>query len=247
MKIQMYALGCVSDDIAERNIAYAKSLGWPELGPSDSRGNHLAVVGGGPSVQNHIESLRYWNGDVWAINGAWQWCEDNGIEAALFSVDPSENLADVIGEAKRVYLASVCDPGAFRAARYVRRVFEIGPGKLLTGSTSATAAAAIAPHLDFRRVTFFGCEGSYSFGATHAYAGGIKSQNAMRVRCGDTAFDTDAGFLMQAEFLAAVIRAAPTVYDELSGGLLTALVADPDYDVTAVSRAMLATLKYEAA
>ncbi|CAB4171972.1 hypothetical protein UFOVP1349_55 [uncultured Caudovirales phage] len=244
MKLDLVALGCVGNDIADRNIAYAHSLGVPELSASDVRGVKLAVVGGGPSVKDHIQELRDWDGDVWAVNGAYLWCEDNGIDATFFSVDPMPDLAPLIGKAPRVFLASVCDPAAFDAAGHsICRVFHIGPGKLLTGATSATAAAAIAPRLDFQSVTFFGCEGSYSQSHTHVYAGGIQSPWRVLLRCGGEEIHTDAGFLMQAEFLSAVIHAAPSYYSEQSGGLLAALVKNPDYDVIAMSPALTANVR----
>ncbi len=244
MKINLVALGCVGNDVAERNIAYASSLGIPELSSADRRGIRLAIVGGGPSVNAHVKELRNWDGDVWAVNGAYRWCEDRGIDAAFFSVDSMPDLAPLVGFAKRVYLASVCDPSAFDvSAKAIRRVFHIGPGKLLTGATSATAAAALAPHLDYREVVCFGCEGSYVNGKTHVYRGGIPSPWRMELRCGDKLFETDAGFLMQAEFLSAVIRAAPSVYSEKSGGLLAELVTDPDYDVVAASPELVANMR----
>lgn len=244
MKIDLVALGCVGNDVAERNIAYASSLGVPELSSADRRGLRLAVVGGGPSVKDHAKELRCWDGDVWAVNGAYRWCEDRGIDAAFFSVDSMPDLAPLIGWARRVYLASVCDPSAFdAAAKAARRVFHIGPGKILTGATSATAAAPLALHLDYREVVFFGCEGSYADGKTHAYRGGIQSPWRMLLLCGDRQIETDAGFLMQAEFLSAVIRAIPSVYSERSGGLLAALVAEPDYDVVACSKELMANVR----
>jgi hypothetical protein len=244
MKLDLVALGCVGNDVAERNIAHAHGLGLIELSAFDRRGVKLAVVGGGPSVKDHIQELRDWDGDVWAVNGAYQWCEDNGIDAAFFSVDSMPDLAPLIGNAPRVYLASVCDPAAFDAAEHsVRRVFHIGPGKLLTGATSATAAAALAPRLDYQSATFFGCEGSYGKTLTHVYAGGIQSPWRVLLRCAGEEINTDAGFLMQAEFLSAVIRAAPSFYSERSGGLLAAMTKDPDYDVIAMSPALTANVR----
>lgn len=243
MRIQMFALGCISNEQAERNIAHSRSLGIPEIGPADCFGRKLAVVGGGPSVRDHVETLRNWDGDVWAVNGAYRWCEDRGIEAAFFSIDPVPGLAADIGNAPRVYLASVCDPQAFAEADgSIIRTFDIGPGKLLTGATSATATPTLGVLIGYREIHYYGIEGSFSQ-ESHAYRGGIQSRNRMQVVCGGQVFQTDAGMLMQCEFMSAVIRAAPHVFFEHCGGLLRAMVADPDYDVTAVSPDMMATLQ----
>jgi hypothetical protein len=46
----------------------------------------------------------------------------------------------------------------------------------------------------------------------------------------------DLSYLAQAELLAELIRSAPGVFCDRSGGLLSALVADPEYDIVAASK-----------
>ena len=53
----------------------------------------------------------------------------------------------------------------------------------------------------------------------------------MRLHCDGQTFTTSPDFFIQAEYLSEVIRAAPEVFREESGGLLRGLVKDKDYDM----------------
>jgi hypothetical protein len=87
----------------------------------------------------------------------------------------------------------------------------------------------------YRSVTFFGCEGSYG-GETHAYTHERRDlRSLMRVKCNGEEFLTTPDMMMQAEFLGELIREAP-MFHERSGGLLSAVVANPEIDVIAATQ-----------
>lgn len=219
----------VAEDIRGRNIALSKGY------PPPAGNGHLAVVGGGPSVGRYIEQLCAWPGDIWAINGAAQWCLKNGIDAFLYSVDPDACLADLCDGVERAVLASHCDPSAYEAlkGKEVLQVDATG----IPGPTSATGATVLAFNAGYRLVTFFGCESSFEV-TTHVYqCEDVK--NLMRVECGGEFYLTKPEYLLQAEQLAGVIRGAPEFFREVGGGLLAALVAHETYVVKDVSRHMV--------
>ena len=72
-KISFVAKCRVSDAVLEQHRKHSHGLGLPELG-SKPVATPLAVVGGGCSVIDDIEELQEFEGDIWAINGAFQWC-----------------------------------------------------------------------------------------------------------------------------------------------------------------------------
>jgi hypothetical protein len=67
----------------------------------------------------------------------------------------------------------------------------------------------------------------------------------LKVRSGGQDFITGIEFLMQAEFMSELIRAAPQVYKNRSGGLLAAMVRTGDYDVLEVSEEVQKAIIWE--
>jgi hypothetical protein len=226
VKINFTSTGCVPVADLERNEDYARHLVFPKWIPTASR---LAVVGGGPSIAGHIEELASWDGDIWAINGAFPWCLSRGIDAAFFSIDPLPQTAAYGRGASRAVLATWCHPNTFDALKgcemnVVRPVSH--------GATSATAAPALAIEAGYCEVVFFGCESSFGE-STHVY-GNRGIGNLMQVSCNGQEFLTTPDMMMQAEFLGSLIRQAP-IFTERSGGLLSAFIASPDIDVIAAT------------
>lgn len=88
--------------------------------------------------------------------------------------------------------------------------------------------------MGYRDVTYFGCESSFEE-RSHAYHD-ERNEHIFRVKCNGQSFLTNPPYFMQAEYLSAMIRLTPLL-KERSGGLLAAMVADPDYDITHGNRA----------
>jgi hypothetical protein len=230
VKINFTSVGCVPAADLERNEEYARRLGFPKWSPAAPQ--RLAVVGGGPSIASHVEELAAWDGDIWAVNGAHRWCRDRGIDAAFFTIDPQPVTTLLAVDVERALLATSCDPSLFDALRDADvEAFKLG----LAGATTATAAPLIAAEKGYRSVTFFGCESSYG-GETHAYPHNMRDlKSLMRVRCNGQDFLTTPDMMMQAEFLGELIRAAP-MFEDRSGGLLSAFIASPEIDVIAATQ-----------
>lgn len=230
MRLNIHPLPCTPLEILEEY-----RLAAPDL-PEPSGSGRLGVVGGGPSIQHHIEDLRSWPGDLWAINGAWNWCKDRGIDAWFFSIDPLHGEGHLVQGADKVILSDQTCPEAWLAASGdVRRA-----RNPYAGPTSAVAASVLAIRSGYDGATFFGCEGSYSpRGTTHAYATPDNS-TPIRLSCGHDSFLIKLELILQAEQLADVIRAFPSRFSEESGGLLRALIEHDDYDVTHVTPELMA-------
>lgn len=191
----------------------------------------LALVGGGPSAAKHIDELRAWPGEVWAINGAAGWCIERGINATLVTMHPDIEVPACV---TRAVLGEECSPDLFEKLSgrelYILTDRTRAGSTLPRGGTTATAVAIAAPLLGFADTTFFGCEGSYG-GTSHNYAV-YQDPNEpwMIVRVGSETFRTKAEFLLQSYILAELVHAFP-IYEERSGGLLAALVRNNQYEV----------------
>lgn len=233
MKITFTATDCVSSETLERNRQHSLSLGLPMLGRA--RAPYLAVVGGGPSVSEHVEELRDWPGVIWAINGAFKWLRDRGVLSQFYTLDPKMGIADLCREADSAVMSTRCAPEAF-AAMYGAYIELVDLEDKPAGPTSAASAPYIAAQAGFRQVHMFGCEGNFG-DETHVY-GTPRDTGLLEVVCNGLRFRTSPQMLMQTEYLADIMRETPQFCIDRSGGLLAACIADPDIDVTAASRSI---------
>lgn len=241
----------ISVDQARAHADINKRRGLPFVVPAATRpGSVLAVVGSAPSINDHLPALKAWPGGIWAINGTWLWAQSHGIEATFFSLCCGVGWADVfpepVGEGHSALITSVAEPALFDIwAKGKVRLVDTIDGTVGSGATTATGALFLAPMLGYAHVVFFGCESSYpgeDNGHAHSHGSKIAPVRVV-VRAGGRDYMTTPEFLMQAELMADAIRMAPAVYSERSGGLLSALVADPEYDVVAASRVIAESLE----
>ena len=235
------------------HIKHAESLGHPRF-PRGTKRGPLAIVGGGPSIRNHIERLMYWPGEIWAVNGAWNWCREHDIDATFFSVDPAEGVAELCRGARKAILSYCVHPSVFKSlARETKiiapQVYMVPtpphPETVGCGPTTASTAPDVATKMGYSPITFFGCESSYvPEVGTHAYMD-EPQENLMIVTCGDRAFATEPEYISQAECLSEIIRKFPDVFKEESGGLLRAMVEiGPEWDCVATQPGMAERLTY---
>jgi hypothetical protein len=239
--IRINAICCVPDHVLALNKRLA-----PDLPPPKGSG-HLAVVGGGPSVRLHLETLAHWPGDIWAINGACRWLRELGIETTFYTVCPGQPvpgqpyMEELAKGARKAVLSELCGPEVFAALPGAEISMLREP---LPGPTSAVAASVAGPAAGYEHITFFGCEGSFEGVRCHAYDY-APHPHTIRLVCGEQAYLTKPEFLLQAETLAEIISCFPWTFAEQSGGLLRALIKHGQrYKVTHMSRALHASTVY---
>jgi hypothetical protein len=230
MKLSVMTVSPASPKETERNINNAKRLGFPRIGKAETP--RLAVVGGGPSIRNHIEQLKEFDGDIWAINGAFQWCRENGIKAWFFSVDPSDGVAKFCSGAKRAFVAMDSHPAVFRALSSAK-VEAVELEGLAHGPSTSTSAPVLGLMRGYKEFHFYGCEGSFGE-TTHAY-GDYGLEMLLRVSCNGEQFLTTADMMVQVEYLGEIMKKAPAQFIDKSGGLLAAYIKDPNIHVDEVS------------
>jgi hypothetical protein len=245
-KIHFHGGPPVSHEDIERNRRL--SAGWPrvEMG-QEVHGRRLAVVGGGPSILRELETLKSWDGGIWAINGACRWLRDRGVFSIFFAVDPHPIVAQWAEGATDALICSRSDPLVFSRLPLARvTVFDIrndDPSGILCGSSTATAAVHLAVEHGYRDVTFFGCEGSYQ-SESHAYMD-EKREDRLLVECGGERYLTAPDFFVQCQELAPLLKLknCGMKFAERSGGLLRAMAENDDFDVIAASRSVHEKLK----
>lgn len=256
-KLNILGKGCVSQDVMLANVESCKARGLPEV--ERKARPPLAVVGGGHSALNHVEELRGWSGDIWASGSVFQWLRGLGIDSTVFCVDPQPALAEMVLGASKALLASNCAPCAFDVLKDARvEVFDLlreGNGVHHGPTTGTTAFDLALTRMGYTDVSFFGFDSCYSeeepeekpetYGQecqTHAY----KTEPEpwmIRIVTNGRAFISGAEFFMQAQWMAEVFRSEigrTGIIKNRSGGLLKALIEDPDYDCTHVALGMFA-------
>lgn len=249
-KISFTGKMCVEHDVLLRNIAYAKSLGLPYVKKPPAKeikfhGRRLAVVGGGPSVKEHLDELRSWEGEIWGVNGACTWLREAGIESTLFSLDPLPILAKRCVGARKALLCTRCAPELFDALKGAEvTLFDVAQdeeGGFLASCATVLCVPDLATDLGFRDVVYFGCEGSFR-DATHLYMNDPQEKRFV-VECGGREYLTLPELYVCTVELSALLRAFPAHFTERSGGLLGAMVRNQEHDIVKVSRSLLADLK----
>ncbi len=223
---------CVPVEEMRRNAEYTKTLGLPSV----EYAGHVAVVGGGLSLADHLDELRAWEGPIWAINGTWRWLKERGIASTFFTVDPKPQPWLWSELPPSALVATVGCPELFEslAGSYVR-TFNVGAGEVCGSVTTATAAPHLAVLMGHRSVTFFGCDSSFG-DSTHVYPCAYPP-DMMHVRVGDQTFLSKPEFIMQAADLAGLCRELPKQVRNRSGGLIAALIDNPDWDLAEVEEA----------
>lgn len=228
----------VSREVVTANHERNKARSLPGLKHGSGLGRHLAVVGGGPSIRDHLEELQYWDGDVWAINGAWGWCEDHGVRAAFIAIDPHPIVKNWPKSSdgsrpKKAILASCVDPEVFDALsdREVT-ILCLGEDGLKGGSSTASLTPHLAAICGYSSITLYGCESSYDMGKTHAYQHEARDEELI-IEANGLDHLTAPDFLMQAKELATFAYRGvkdgympPHWLTEKSGGLVRAWIAD---------------------
>lgn len=225
-RIKFVPVPGTSDTTARRNAVLGA------LFPRAERGEHVhpvAVCGGGPSLNDHLEELKAWPGDIWAINNTADYLLARGIDCTMFTVDGMVKSTT----AKKRLLATHCDPALFQQDVRCYAILEYEDGGVPGGSTSATRTPALALRLGYPGVVYFGCDSSF-VDQTHVDRQELQEE-ALYVRANGRDWLTHPELCMQAECLSDLIRQFPDKFQSKSGGLLDAMTADPEWEVVAVS------------
>jgi hypothetical protein len=217
----------------------------PRLTKKEPHGGKLAIVGGGPSVISLLDELRAWDGEIWAINMTAAWLKERGIIAKFITVDPGLFKPHHVVGVEEAYLATACHPemrNLFSKVSFFD-LYETDPNGITGGTTTASRALSLAIHQGFYDITLYGCEGSFTIGQDHVDRNDMNPEMVV-VQAGDEHFVTYLGYMTQCDTLSNMIRLAPNVFKQRSGGLLEAMIKHHDtWAIVAVSEALKAHLE----
>jgi len=209
-----------SDDILFGNVEINSRRDVPWVRSVEAHAGQAVLVGGGPSVGDWIEEIRWRKSigqTIFALNAAAKMLHEKGIEADFqVIVDARNHNAVFLGYAKHHLLASQCHPSLFEQAkgitlwhqeypqdmeRFDACLPDIHPAHALIGggTTVGLSAMVLAFALGYRKLHLYGYDSSYREDRTHAY----KQADPQRVDCiatvGGKKFRTSLAMAKQAE------------------------------------------------
>ncbi len=172
---------------AAEHMRYAHSLNLPELRLRDApRMGRAVIVGGSPSMADHLEDIRVLAADpdnmLFAVNWSHTWLINQGIipDACVFfeiDAEPDSTLKAAHPDVS-YYICSHCHPRTFDELKGFKRVLwhsppnseaervvgeEIFKGSNMVGGGigTFTRTLTIALQLGFRNIELFGVDSSY--------------------------------------------------------------------------------------
>lgn len=182
----VFEIDCVSNkDVRQSHIDSALKRNLPRcVWRSIPRKEKLAIVASGPSVTNYVDMLKEWDGEIWGINGAFEWMRHRGIKPhAFIGLDPEDILKDYLISPPKdatYYIAAQVHPCVFDHLKEhnVRLWFmadsevklPIGAVAIPGGSSCLGRAPYLACFLGFNDVHLFGGDSSYTH-KTHVHGG----------------------------------------------------------------------------
>lgn len=194
-----------TNDAAD-HMRYAASLKLPELvRRALPRAGRAIIVGGAPSITDHLEEIRALAADpdnmVFAINWSHAWLIKNGIvpTACVFFEIDAEPDSSLKGAHKDVtyYICSHCHPKTFDELKDFKRVLwhtppnseiekevgdELFPGSNLVGGGvgTFTRTLTIALQLGYRNIELFGIDSSYPDDSPSTHVAGYETPHNVK-------------------------------------------------------------------
>lgn len=180
------------DEEIERNVRENSALDLPWIGFRPAHERVAVLVGGGPSLADHIEDVRAWAGHgatVFAMNGAARFLAERGIDVDYQVIaDAKPETAGLVHPDARAHLiASQANPETLVRAgaptlwhlavdEQMDRLFPVerrkAGGYALVGGGAAVgnSALCLAYVMGYRTFHCFGYDSSHRGEASHAYA-----------------------------------------------------------------------------
>jgi hypothetical protein len=232
----------------QKNLDLVLSRGLPTVQKTPERAGQLAIVASGPSVRDYLDELRSWTGEIWAINGAYDYLLDEGIVPhGFFAIDPLPELADYVRRPQRettFFVAATSDVSVFDALEgfKIKTFFPFsddvtypeGAGMIGGGTTAVTRAPYLALVEGWRDITLFGCDSSYD-GGEYCYQWGryksdIDAPKLWLEINGEGPFQSEIGLMKQMSQMAVIIEKFRGMLKIRCGGLMAAYLRAPMSD-----------------
>lgn len=238
--------GCVAENIRFKNSVSCYDRRLPYVCYQHHTPGKLAIVASGPSAKDYLPDLRKWQGDIWGINGAFNWIRSEGVKAnAFIGLDPEPFLVDYLKETPfnaTYYIASQCDPGVFDrlSDNKVRTWHSADPDVLPPrgqyqipgGQTCLSRSLYLASLMGWMDIHVFGGDSSYEGEDEYAYGGKVFGCGQCFVEVDGTKYRTNRQFFTQAVEMVEIIKDFPGSVTIHGRGLLVAIAeqSKPAFD-----------------
>ena len=180
----------VSDEVLFRNVLENSKRKIPWLKAIPEHDNQAVIVGGGPSVADWLDEIRYRKSQgqtIFALNGAAKFLHGHGVESDYtVVVDARPHNIKFLRYSKEYLLSSQCDPSLFRKESSITLWHQEYPEDMERfdsclpdgypehtliggGTTVGLSAMVIAYAMGYRKIHLYGYDSSYRGDAGHAY------------------------------------------------------------------------------
>ena len=233
-----------NDEEIKKNVSHNIKQGHIQIEPHPTNNIEVMIVGGGPSLSQHIEKIKQLRANgvkLLAINGAYKWCLDNDLTpSAMVMVDAREfnsRFTKPVVDDCKYFIASQCNPKAFEGLPKDRTYIWHTQAELITdllekqyeecypvpgGSTVLLRAIPLFRTLGFKRFHIFGCDSCLEENKHHAYEQKENDgQLIIPVNVGGKIFNCHPWMVSQAqEFIDLIRMLGEEIELEVYGGLL---------------------------
>jgi hypothetical protein len=235
----------VSNRKCTANLKRVLARGYPKCEPGKARTEKLAIVGAAPSLSEHLDELREWSGDIWAVNGAYNYLQDRGvIPSGFLGVDPLPGLADYLKrphEKTTFLISGLCDKKVFNALKghkinvwfpeQLGVKFPKGLWLVGGGTTGLTRAPFLARMMGYKDLTMFGADSSFAEGERYCYRHGTFIEDSIapvnKVSVQGKVFETELCMMKQVSQLGVIAMYWDGDLKFKCGGLLDAYLKAP--------------------
>jgi len=229
----------MAEDDRKKNFEYnIKKFKMLDLSSPTLQGKRVAIVGGSPSLINHLEELKEYD-VIWAINGTYKYLKEKGIKSVFVTVDAY--FQDVSDVEEAIVINTACreliDNFKTENVRLVSLEPQFGEPFLNGGTTTATRLPHLAFLLGCFDIGIFGCDGSYT-NTTHVNGSpklNVTSETMLIVKIENEEFLTNVQMLHQTENLVMFVKEFPEFIKNHSEGLLKAMVKNDNWTTVAFS------------
>ena len=178
-----------TDEDIKKNVEHNIKQGYLQVEPHPTNEIEVMIVGGGPSLPQHIEKIKQLRANgvkLITINNAYKWCLDNGLTpSAMVMVDARKfnaRFTKPVVEDCKYFIASQCNPSVFEGLPKDRTYIWHTQADLLKdildeqyktwwsvpgGSTVLLRAIPLFRMLGFKRFHLFGCDSCLSEDEMH--------------------------------------------------------------------------------
>lgn len=230
---QVFEIDCVFDkDLRQGHIDSAVARNLPRVTYCRAMPGKVAVVASGPSVTDYVDLLKAWDGEIWCINGALEWCRKRGIKpTGWLGIDPEPILADYLLDPPQdvtYYVASQVHPCVFDRLKdhKVKLWFlsdseirmPIGAVPIPGGSSCLGRAPYLASFMGYSDVHLFGGDSSFTH-KTHVHGGELPS-NTVSIEVNGRMFKSTRTMITQACDIMEIVQNFPGTIAVYGDGLM---------------------------